>query len=278
MSTRLPFDCGPLGPLASPRDLASGGTYSRSRYLQESTQRFVPGTRQITWDGRVFKYGKCGATLESMKYFVFNYNQLVAEKTTPTATVDAAVAGDTVLGLTVTGATIGVSRNGIIAENELCGGHISIYTSSSDRPQRMIVGNTALAAAGTSFKIEIDEPITATITALTATEIGANPYSDLRRDAGGYASAMGLPCVVAVTDNFFWIQTWGMCRVSPDNNANHGHENNRRQFCVDQYGVSQMPAAYDAAKASRQNVGFVVERSGSAFGDTAPFVMLQISI
>jgi len=236
------------------------------------------GDRVVTPDGRAFRYSKCGATLESMKYFVFSYNQLIAEKSDPDASVGAAAVGDKYLTMTCTKEEIGANRDGIIAKNELRGGYISIYGSSSgDRQQRGIIGNTALAAAGTSFIIYLDAAIKVAITAGAQCEILGNPYSDVRRTSGGYVSALGAPCVKATTGQYFWIQTWGICRITPDSDAHHGHGNNQRSFYVDQYGLSQMPAAYDAAKQNRQYVGFVVERSGSAFGDCAPFVNLQIN-
>lgn len=236
------------------------------------------GDRVVLPDGRAFRYAKCGSTLESMKFFVFSYNPLVAEKTSPTCVPTATVAvGAKSAAFTVTAGKIGVNRDGVIAADELRGGYISFYGSSSDRQQRGIIGNTALAATGTSITIYFDAPIVTAMAASTATEILANPYSDVRKAAGGQASALGLPNVVATTGQYFWIQTWGICRLSPDSNDNSGFKNNMRQFYVDQYGLSQMPASYDETKASRQAVGFVVERSDGVSGDTAPFVNLQIN-
>jgi len=236
------------------------------------------GDRVALPDGRVFRYAKCGATLESMKFFVFSHNQLVSEKSDPDARIGDAAIGDKSLSMTCTAAEIGVNRDGIIAEDELRGGYISIYGSTSgDRPQRGIIGNTALAADGSSFTIYLDAPIKTAITADAQCEILANPYSDVRRESGGYVSALGVPCVKATTGQYFWIQTWGICRVTPDTDAHHGHGNNQRAFYVDQYGVSQQPSTYNAAKINSQYVGFVIERSDSAFGDCAPFVNLQIN-
>ena len=178
-------------------------------------------------DGRAFRYAKCGATLESMKYFVFSYNQLVAEKSDPDATIGAASIGDTSLTMTCTAAEIGAGRDGVIAKDELRGGYISIYGSTSgDRPQRGIIGNTALAADGESFIIYLDSPLKTAITAGAQCEILGNPYSDVRRTHGGFVSVLGVANVKATTGQYFWIQTWGICRITPDSDANHGHGNN----------------------------------------------------
>lgn len=277
MSNKFNYPFNPIPWHALPHDFT--GDNNLGIYTQETVQRYVPGTRYTTWDGRVFKYGKCGATLESMKYFVYNHSQLVAEVSDPDAELDAASIGDTRLTLTVVGGEIGSGRNGIIAEDELAGGYISIYSSTTgSRPQRMIVGNDALASDGTSLAIYIDAPLESLTTGSANTEICANPYLDLRRTDGGYAAAMGLPCVKAVTGYFFWLQSWGICRLSPTSAATHGYANNQCAFFSDNYGLYQQPGTYDAAKINLQRVGFRTERTGGVSGDSAPFVMLQISI
>ena len=281
MSKHFTYPNNPLDWPASPKDFAETvpDVPYMGIYTQELTQRYIPGTRYTTWDGRVFKYGKCGATLESAKYFVYNYSQLVAEVSDPDAELDAAAAGDTRLSLTVVAAEIGSGRNGIIAEDELAGGYISIYSSTTGyRPQRMIVGNDALANDGVKLIVYIDAPLEVLTTGSANTEICANPYIDLRRDAGGYVAAMGAPCIKATTGYFFWIQSWGICRITPTADATHGYGNNQCQFFSDNYGLYQQPAAYDAAKINLQRVGFRTERTGGVSGDAAPFVMLQISI
>lgn len=282
MSDHFQYPNTPLGWQASPQDFAQTvvDVPFMGVYTQETTQRFVPGTRYTTWDGRVFKYGKCGSTLESMKFFVYNYSQLVAEISDPDAELDATVAGATKLYLTVVAAEIGSGRNGIIAEDELAGGYISIYSSTTGyRPQRLIVGNDALAATDTKLILYIDAPLEVLTTGSTNTEICANPYIDLRSNAsGGYVAAMGVPCIKTTTGYFFWIQSWGICRVTPTSAATHGYGNNQSDFWSDNYGLYQMPSIWDAGKRNLQRVGFRTERVTGVSGDAAPFVMLQISI
>ena len=63
MSKIFQFPSAPIyGPPASPRD-QSGDVVDVPHmgvYTQETTQRYMLGTRYITWDGRVFRYSKAG--------------------------------------------------------------------------------------------------------------------------------------------------------------------------------------------------------------------------
>jgi len=281
MSNRFKYPFNPINWPASPIDHAQTveDVPYMGIYTQEATQRYIPGTRYTTWDGRVFKYGKCTEDLVSCKFWAYNHSQLVAEVSDPDAELDATAAGATKLLLTVTAETIGSGRNGIIAEDELAGGYISIYSSVTGyRPQRLMVGNDALAVTGTKLIVYIDAPLEVLTTGSANTEICANPYISLIGSTGGYQAAMGAPCILATNGNFFWIQTWGICRITPTSNPNHAYGAGEFQFYSDNLGVALQPATYTTPAINWQHVGFRTERSGSAFGDTAPFIMLQISI
>lgn len=283
MSKQFTLPNNPLGWQANPHDFT--GDNMLGIYTQETTQRYVYGTRFITWDGRVFKYAKAGSTMSSMKYAVYGYNQLVAERTSPSATVNAAVAGDKTLNLTVTAGTVGVSRNGIIAEDALAGGFISMYQSSSDRSQRMIVGNDALAAAGTNLCIYLEAPVMATVTAGTGTEVLANPYSDVRSDTeqyGIWSSALGMPCVVATSTYNYWIQTYGICRITPTGAAFGANQGERQMVVAANGSVCSLPTWHTQIATtpthSYQVIGSIMERTSGTSEDAAPFVMLTFSI
>jgi len=53
----------PIYDGGSPHDYT--GDNRLGLYTEETTQRYVHGTRHITWDGRVFKYALAGGELES---------------------------------------------------------------------------------------------------------------------------------------------------------------------------------------------------------------------
>lgn len=279
MSTGFQYNTGPLVGGGSPRDLALS-TYEFGPYQSEATQRFVCGTRYLTWDGRVYKYAKAGAATTNMKYAQKFYNQLVAEISDPDAEIDAAVVGATKLTLTVVGGEIGVSRNGIISEDDLAGGFISMYNAvtTGDRPQRMIVGNDALAAADTQLTIYLEFPLYVEFTTgSNNSEIMANPYTDLRSgglNLSSYWPNAGMATVMTVSGEYFWVQTWGPCRVTPGAAA-FGDATNEYELIFDNYGsVQEASVSTD----DYQHAGFIMNRGAGTAEDQAPFVMLQVSI
>ena len=257
-------------------------------YRQSSTRdpEFQVGDRVCLPDGRVFRYAKAGSSMSSMKYGVYGYNQLVAEYSSPTCVPTAAIAvGDMSAAFTVTAATIGVSRNGVIAVDELKGGYISFYgTTSGDRPQRGIMGNTALASDGTSITIYWDAPIQTTMNAGVATEILANPYSDVRSDTeqyGIWSSCLGMPNVLAVSGNYYWIQTWGAFRITPTAAALGVNQGERMMVFGANGSICSLPTWHTQIATtpthSYQIAGFILERTAGGSEDAAPFINLMIN-
>lgn len=244
------------------------------------------GDRVQTPDGRVFRYAKAGSTMSSMKYGVYGYNQLVAEYTSPTCVPTSTIAvGARSAAFTVTAASIGASRNGVIAEDELRGGYISFYgTTSGDRPQRGIIGNTALAAADTSITLYFDAAIKTAMNASVATEILANPYSDVRSDTeqyGIWSSCLGMPNVLATSGQYYWLQTWGPFRITPTSAA-LGVNQGERMFVFGANGSICSTATWHTQLATTpthcyQIAGFLLERTTGGSADAAPFINLQIN-
>lgn len=269
MSSKFSLPFNPINWPASPHDFT--GDNRLGIYTQESTQRYMYGTRHITWDGRVFKYGKCGSDdITSMKRGVQNFNALVQEKGT---TCGAAVAGAEVVTVTFNGDY----DDGTYAENELQGGFISIYNSSTVRDQRMIVGNDSIATGGGATKIYLEGPISTTFSSSVECEVMTNPYNNLRPGGELHSSTMGMPCVLATTNNNFWIQTWGICRISPVS-AELGTDQNMRQLVFSSNSSLRSTDAMDGLDNSEQMAGFIVNKTLGTAGSAAPFIMLQISI
>jgi hypothetical protein len=238
------------------------------------------GDRVCLPDGRVFRYGKCVSSLTDMKCAVSQYNPLVMTKT---AAVGAAAIGDKYLTLTVSAATWGIARDGVIAKDELKGGTIHLYNSSTVRDTRGIIGNTALASTGTSIVIYLDAGVSTALSASTYCEILANPYSALSGAAGHSVRYMGMPCALATTAQYFWIQTWGICRVSPCRGASFTANFLLSAEVVFGYngGVMFPQEVVDDPSGEKsigyQRAGFVVENSRLGSDTPAPFVNLQIN-
>ena len=224
-------------------------------------------------DGRVFRYGKCGATLADMKHGVKNHNLLITELD---AIAVAAAVGQNYIDITFAD-TDGVAGDGVIAADELRGGLISLYRST-DRQQRGIIGNEARAAGDTgNTRVYLDAKLKVAILEDDNVEVIGNPYSDLRIENSLTTSVMGMPSVLATVGQYFWIQTWGMCRVSPTG-AELGVNNDERMFMFDAFGSVRASQASIVTQAkSEQIAGFIVERTDSGAGSAAPFINLQIN-
>jgi len=234
------------------------------------TQLYVLGARLVTGDGRVFRYGKLGGTITSTKHGLKNNNTLVTEKG---EIVSACAAGATSLTVTFNGDFNDVA----LAADELYGGYISLYNSSSIRDQRMIIGNTAVLTAGGACTIEIDEPIVTAVAAAFNCEVIGNPYSNLVNANDLQSSVMGMPASYGTSGQYIWIQTWGPYRVTPTG-AEVGTNNDERMFHFDAYGSLRASQASIVTQAkSEQIAGFTIEKTAGSAGSAAPFIMLMIS-
>ena len=265
MSTQFLYPHGPLGPDASPQDL-SGNVADVPRlgiYTQETVQRFIPATRYITWDGRVFKYAKSGAALYTGEAAFFGDE----EKVTYSSVATAQNAGDTQV-------TIATQS---FAKDILAGGYVIIFgADNSDVQNRGIIGNNYCSSA--TLIIDLDGPLASALTTSLAVEVCGNPYMNILYAGSPNRSVAGLPAVkVSAASKFFWLQTWGICWVAPGV-AITG--NTQRQFVfasTDGSGSIKPHTAALATTVQNQHAGFLVN-AGTGSDSGAPFIMLQISI
>lgn len=288
MSTnRLQYPFNPVIWPAVPHDFT--GDNNLGLYTAEATQRYTWGTRSLKWDGRVFRYARCGGTFTSTTFGVKNPTVLVSSRvtggTTPAAAPVTAVAGVTQATVTFTAGKIGDStstddaaRTGVVAENELAGGYVHFQTipvaGTEYDMNRLIVGNTAVAVGDTSMILYLDEPLNYALTTGTSTcEILASPYANVYRNNTPWNSVVGMPNVPATALQHLWLQTWGILRISPltDTPAEAS-----RQMVFDDQGAIK-PIITDIASDAQQMAGFLVEATQAVAYWHAPFIMLQIS-
>ena len=274
MSTRLQYNKGPLFDGGAPRDFTLAA-YEPSIYVRETAQRFVYGTRFLTWNGKVFKYAKATGTLQCDYPAGHAWGEHIEYETIGADQV----AGDTQITLTVTATSVGPDANGIIPEDECAGGEIAVFMAGlGDAQTRGVIGNTALVAAGTSITLYVDAPWDRLFAAGTDhAEVLGNPYGkviDMHTGSGStaYISVAGYPNVPATTGQSLWIQTWGPRWVSPSGNATGGATYERDTW-FDQTGISELTknTRYD-----RQHAGYLIDRTTGGT-DGAPFIMLHIS-
>lgn len=272
MSTRLALGWTPLGPQASPRDF-TGTAYQQGIYSAETTQRHVPGRAFLEWDGRVFKYAKASATLNT---------DLLAQQVTAQHMAYATVAASTAVGateLTVDfGATDGAAAGGVIAVDELAGGYAIIFPHSENSMNRGIRGNTAADGGGDEITLYLDAPLNvATVVDVTHAEAICSPYYNIKASTTGDTARgfVGLPMVPATVGQYCWVQTWGPCWIAPQTDVGTGASN---QQVVARYDGSIQAHDYTDTTYSdkQQHIGFVLSHA-TAGTQGAPFIMLQIS-
>jgi len=271
MSTGLQYPCGPLGPNASPRDL-TGAAYQGSYTAIETTQRFVFGTRMITWDGRVFKYCHSVGTLLS-GFGAAN----IAPYNIGAVLPAAAAVGDREVLVTIASGD-GYAADGVVAKDELAGAYFISGNGESLVQNRLIESNTVVASGGGTSTVTLDAPIANAMTISSSyCEIILNPYKYLSKGAYEYNAFMCVPAVNAASTYNFWGQTWGPCWVTPggaDTTPGSSVDDRTAYFVGD--GSVNYGTAIDEEK-GYQLAGFGID-TNSASLTAAPLLMLQISI
>ena len=243
----------------------------------ETTQRYIWGTRGITWDGRVFKYGRSKSTTLYAGRCAKNGGQADVSSLINSNTTIAIVAGDRSTLVTV-GATEGYGAGGEVAKDEFAGGFIVIgHGGATTTETRAILGNTAIAAGGGTTTIWVDTPW-AHAHAAGFMELVLNPYAYLIRETE-VCSAMGVPVRGATASGQnLWIQSWGPCWMTPGGaDGSPGNSaDDRSLYCVGDGSVNA-GTVIDAAARGHQCVGFIIDSTEVGTG-CMPLCMLQISI
>ena len=266
----LPFN--PIIWPAVPHDFT--GDNNLGYYATETTQRYVWGTRGMTWDGKVFRYSRSKDTVYA-GYGAVNGASVDISDLINSNMKAAIVAGDNSVFMTIA-AGEGYD-NGAIAEDELSGAMCVIgHGSEATTECRTVIGNEACVAGGEDIMIYVDYPF-ALAHAVAMMEIPLNTYGYLLKPANSIASVMGVPNITATTGQNLWIQTWGLCWcVSGGGDAIPGDVyTDRMAYFVGDGSINGGGAV--TIEDGLQPAGFITDSTESGTG-TMPMVMLQISI
>ncbi len=262
MSEIFQFPFRPLDWVATPKDFAESVPDAPflSVYTSETTQRFVYGTRYITWDGRVFKYmglttGGCvsyhgvASTAAAVLSFTTNPVEVPAGSLELTATVAS------------------------ITEDQLAGAFVEIYKSTIDNSEfRAIVGNEA--TVGSTTRMFLEAPLATISTTSDSHEIFPNPYRLTSETTNQFAAWVGVPGVTASSGENVWCQTWGPALISPVNTSlDDAAANERMTFWAANAGILEVDAATGAGK--NQVAGYILH-SGTG-GIAGPMIFLMCS-
>jgi hypothetical protein len=260
MSKEFQYNRGPLDAVeaSSPRDWALSTHEFGVFAPAETIQRFVYGTRYITWDGRVYKY--MGLTTGGCVSYHGVANTLAAF--TGWTTAVAGSIGDTEYVITDTG----------ITEDQLAGAMIALYKATIDNTeQRHIIGNDA--TSGTTTRLYLEAPLSAEMTISDAVEVFENPYRLVSEANNEYAAWMGVPTKTAATGYNVWAQTWGPLLVSPGNTSLDDPVGSERTVFWWNNGTIQEEAG-DVTTAS-QYAGYILNAGSS--GIAGPQIYLMCS-
>lgn len=266
------YNRGPLFDGGTPRDFALS-THEFGVYGLDTVQRFMLGTRYLTWDGKVYKYALADGVVIPNQ----GCEQLRPQEVSFAAIVSGAL-GATDLICTV-GATDGVAGDGVILKDGLAGGNFVIFDNSAYSIRRSIVGNTLVDGAN-PMTIDFDVPMDVLLTTSDVIEAHCSPYLDVSGGVGGSSNRtiIGLPTRVTADGDYTWLQTWGVCWISPQ--ADVGTVTAGSDQLVFRHdGSVETHDAGSATTVQKQHAGFVMTwGQGGPGGQGAPFIMLQISI
>lgn len=279
MSSTFQYPNMPLmNPPASPIDFSgdSANEPYLGIYAKEATQRYMLGTRYLTWDGRVFRYGYAGEAMSSAHGCTTGDYQAMAQWAEFGQTHE--IGSNPITCITET-TYDGIAFDGVFAEDVLAGGFIALWPTGAEALNYGIIGNDALAAAGT-LTVYLDHPLRYKITADAGScEAIFSPYRNLQTggEAGtGRHPVMGVPMSDAAIADYFWLQTWGPIHLSTSDSAVGANSVNFDLV----WGNNGIPMANDStADQLLQHCGFTLAQdyNDGSPAQGAPFLMLQIS-
>lgn len=286
MIKEFQFNRGPLDAVeaSSPRDYALS-THEFGIYLAETTQRFVLGTRCITWDGRVFKYGLAEAAVLTGKGCRKYTGQALGWSSLASTSKVGSYEARITTGATQQGTSVWGTATSIFAKDGLAGGYAAFFLAGDyTKPLTLgIVGNDKMLTGGGVLKLYLDAPFYAEHTSSSVAEAMASPYYNVKWVQTYAGSAIvGMPCVPATANDYFWMQTWGPCQVNAQE-ALLKNDGNTHAFGA----VFRSDGTVDAHQNSsatggtgynyhQQHAGWGITTNKDA-GQGAPFLMLQIS-
>jgi hypothetical protein len=163
-------------------------------------QQHPLGFRQITKDGRVFRYCQAGATA----LIAGNVEQSAAPIANHLANTPPAVAVGATSFTYTPGATIG-------AANLYAEGYMQVDTTPGEGYTYKVAGHAAIASA-TAFTLYLEDPIQVALTTSSRVGLVHNAYKNLIINPTTATAAVAGVAAAPVTAAYYgWVQTWGPC-------------------------------------------------------------------
>lgn len=237
-------------------------------YTQSVTQLYPLGTKLEFADGRVFRYGKWGATSTNVPIARMVVNANICPGATGDPDVDgyegdpyiAAAAGDEQVDLEIATA---------YAENFFEDGLLAVYPSGHFCSYRICgseLGN------GTYCRVYLDAPLKTALGVTTGVTAYKSLFSQLKdgvAEGSTFTSAMGIVMTSAFTSGYFgWVQRRGRCIVTPTGYFGDTADERMAQLHTD--GCIALKAALGT-----HTVGYLTQRTESGYGDLEIWLQLE---
>lgn len=310
---RIRGDVGPIGldPARQSSGLRLPGriigpAVSLTGYMQDyeeatDIQHFTLGSRMQLLGGRVFYYARVAlipnwaggvpvGTILITQYGVKESRwQAVEGLPAPSGATVAAIlaAGATQVVVTI-GVNDGVASDGVIAADDLVGGHIVIFPLALTPRgiNREIIANTVTVAR--VMTVTLDRPLPIAMPGGGRCAIMASEFANVQSNDETFPT-IGVPMVSATSRQFIWVQTWGPSWMSGQlevggSDAAYPHNQQvvfRHDGSLGLHGLTGAGAP-DPMTFEEQHAGYIMTRLNPYDGfhpanyRGAPFVFLQL--
>jgi len=239
-------------------------------YAQNTGQMFPLGTKLEFADGRLFRYGRFGATSTAgpMARLLYNHNYVPGSAATDgyEGTLDST--SDYAVGST----TLIMNDTTDRVENWYEDGMLAVYPSGHFCEYRILGNDAATSVDDVTIYLE-DGLATALVVASTGITAYPSIFKNMRNDSGstynGYVSAVGLFIGPTMTSTYYgWVQRKGRAIVTPT--AYFGDTANERMAQLHSDGTIALKAADGT-----HTVGYLTQRTVSEYGDLEVWLTLE---
>ncbi len=241
-------------------------------YTQSSVQLFPLGTKLEFSDGRLFRYGKWGATSTNVPKARMVVNANLCPGATGEPDVDG-YEGDPYVAAALGSQHVDLEIATAYAVNFFEDGMLAVFPTNAYREYRICgseLGN------GTYCRVYLDTPdgyglreALETTTGITAYKSLFSQLKDAAAEGATYVSAMGAVLCTSFTASYYgWVQRRGRCIVTPT--AYFGDNADERMAQLHTDGCIALKAAYGT-----HTVGYLTQRTESGYGDLEIWLQLE---
>ena len=236
-------------------------------YTESATQLYPLATKLEYADGRLFRYGKWGATSTNVPLARMVVNANLCPGATGDPDVDgfegvpvAAPAGQEYVDLTIATA---------YPENFFEDGMLAVYPANHYCEYRICGSDLG---TGVYCRVYLDSPLKTALLVTTGVTAYKSCFSQLKdavAEGIGYVSCMGACLCSTFTANYFgWILRRGRCIITPT--AYFGDTADERMAQLHSDGTIALKAGHGT-----HTIGYLTQRTESGYGDLEVWLQLE---